>query len=485
MYLGCVSRVLLGIALTAWLLLTVVLPLLSALEWAGSLALDDAQWQALGRAWMRGTTLALVVAAISTALAGLLARSVPPLVLLSLLLVSRAIEALGVLAWGIAPGGLAAGLTLVVDLAPLAALVVLLRLQTRPLELLESAADLGAGPWFRARTIAWPHLRPAFAVAFVWALLEVLGDAVALEIAGGGKLYTPGLLIRDALIQEFAPARAVVGLLGLLIVALPCAWLLAGELRRAESASFRPLPPAPRPLRALGLASFAALAAIPLALIVGEHPVGLGPRDFMLARLLGQTTLIAGSVALLAALLGFAAAIALGPASSRVAVGVLVLPLALPASVFGLLALSVASSLGLSPGTTLTLLALLPQALALGFLVARVLSSVVPRVLIDAAADLGASGLDRLRLIWLPLGRPAMWISFAVVFTWVLGQAATPAFTSGPGGDTLALGLAIMARGGSLAIVRRWALVIVVVPIALVGLVALARALERRRRRSP
>ncbi|MFV8751684.1 ABC transporter permease subunit [Nannocystaceae bacterium ST9] len=469
----------LTIALTAWLLLSVVLPLACAIEWAGSLALEGPQWQAIGRAWARGSMLALIVAAIATVLAGLLARAVPPLALLSLLLISRAIEALGVLAWGVPPGAFAAGLTLVVDLAPLAALVVLLRLRTRPVELLESAADLGAGPWIRAWWIGWPHLRPAFAVAFGWALLEVLGDAVALDIAGGGKVYTPGLLIRDALVHEFAPARAVVGLLGLLIVALPCAWLLAGELRRAESASFRPLAPASPVIRGLGWASFAMLAAVPAALVFGEHPSGFGPRDQMLARLLGQTTLIAGSVALLAALLGFAVAIALGPTSSRRSVAVLVLPLALPASVFGLLALSLASALGLRPGTPLTVLALLPQALALGFLVARVMSSVVPRALIEAAADLGAHAIDRLRLVWLPLGKPALLIAFAVVFTWVLGQAATPAFTSGPGGDTLAVGLAIFARGGGLPVVRRWALAIVVVPISLLVIPVLLRRFAR------
>jgi ABC-type spermidine/putrescine transport system permease subunit II len=469
----------LGFALTAWLLLTVLLPLASAIEWAGSLALDSAQWQALARAWSRGSMLALVVATISTALAALLARTVPPILLLALLLTSRAIESLGVLALGMQPGVVAAGLALVVDLAPLAALVVLLRLRTRPVELIESAADLGAGPWVRARLIGWPHLQPAFLVAFVWALLEVLGDAVALEIAGGGKAYTPGLLIRDALVHEHAPARAVVGLLGLLIVALPCAWLLAGELRRAEVASFRPLPHAAPVIRALGFTSFAMLLAIPAALLLGEHPQGFGTRDAMLVRLLGRTAGIAGSVALLAAVGGFLMAIALGPSRSRAAVAVLVLPLALPASVFGLLALAVAGELGLHPGIVLTVLALLPQALALGFLVARVLSSVVPRVLIEAAADLGANAIDRLRLIWLPLGRPALLVAFAVVFTWVLGQSATPAFTSGPGGDTLAVGLAVMARGGDLEMVRRWALAIVVVPMVLVAIPSLVQRFAR------
>jgi ABC-type spermidine/putrescine transport system permease subunit II len=106
---------------------------------------------------------------------------------------------------------------------------------------------------------------------------------------------------------------------------------------------------------------------------------------------------------------------------------------------------------------------------------------VVPTRLLDAAADLGARPLARLRMVWLPLGRPALAAAAAIVFTWVLGQATIPAFTSGPGGDTLAVGLTVMARGGSLAIVRRWALVSVVVPILAVLLLrSLGRARARR-----
>jgi ABC-type spermidine/putrescine transport system permease subunit II len=474
-------RGLLGATVGVWLLGTLLLPLAAATELARGSVLSAGEWAAIAATWRQGLAACLTAAMLATALAVLLARVVHPLALLVLLLISRASEAQGVLAWGLTPGGPAAVLTLVVDLAPLAALVVLLRMQTRPVELLEAAADLGAGAWTRARTIAWPHLRPAVLVAFVWALLEGLGDTLAFELAGGGKAYAPGLLLRDAMLHELAPARALAVLLGLLLVALPCAWLLAGELRLSEGASWRPLERASLRLRIAGWIAFVLLASVPARLLLGAHPDGFGASDVLLARLLVRSLALAGVVALLGATLGSLLAVLSRSVGSRVSATLLVLPIAIPASVYGLLALAVGVELGLRPGPLLTTLALLPSSLALGFLVARVLGSVVPTRLLDAAADLGASPVERLRMVWLPLGRPALAAAAAIVFTWVLGQATIPAFTSGPGGDTLAVGLTVMARGGSLEVVRRWALVSVVVPILAVLLLrSLGRVRARR-----
>jgi ABC-type spermidine/putrescine transport system permease subunit II len=472
-------RALLGAAVGIWLLGALLLPLAAAVELAQGSVLSRGEWAAIMSAWRSGLVACVIAATLATGIAVLLARVVHPLALLALLLISRASEAQGVLAWGVAPGGPAAVLTLVVDLAPLAALVVLLRLQTRPVELLEAAADLGAGAWMRARTIAWPHLRPAMGVAFVWALLEGLGDTLAFELAGGGKAYAPGLLLRDAMLHEFAPARALVVLLGLLLVALPCAWLLAGELRLADGASWRPLPRASTRLRVAGWVVFTLLASVPARLLLGAHPDGFAAHDMLLGRLLVRTLGLAVVIATLASVLGSLLALlsrAHAGFGARLSATLLVLPIAIPASVYGLLALAVGGEVGLRPGPLLTTLALLPSALALAFLVARVLGSVVPTRLLDVAADLGAGPLERLRLIWLPLGRPALAAAAAIVFAWVLGQATIPAFTSGPGGDTLAVGLTVMARGGSLAIVRRWALVSVLVPILAILLVRARRS---------
>jgi spermidine/putrescine transport system permease protein len=451
-------------------LVFVLAPLLVALASLDSLVLADAQWQALARAWARGSMLALGVAGLATAIAPMLARSVSPVALLALLLTSRTIDALGVLALGVRPGLLAAGLALLADLVPLAALVVALRVRTLPVELLEQAADLGAGAWARLRWVELPHLRPAFALAFAWALLEVLGDALALQLAGGGLAATPGTLIHDALVHEPAPAMAMVGMLGLLALALLLAGLLARELSGQARASARTPPRPCVAVRTIAWLAFAAVLAGPLALVLGEHPRGLAAGDRLLAALLGETLLLALVVATLAALLGFGLALALGRTPSRVAVAVLLIPLAIPAAVQGLLALLAASAIGWTPGRALTIAALLPQALALGFLVARVLIGVVPQALLDAAADLGAGPRERLRYVWLPLAGPALLTSFAIAFTWVLGQAAIPAFTSGPGGDTLAVGLTIVARSGDLPLVRRWALALVLVPLVLVAI---------------
>jgi ABC-type spermidine/putrescine transport system permease subunit II len=230
-----------------------------------------------------------------------------------------------------------------------------------------------------------------------------------------------------------------------------------------------------------GWVAFTLLALVPARLLFGAHPDGFGANDVLLGRLLVRTLGLAAVVAMLGATLGALLAVLSRSVGSRISATLLVLPIAIPASVYGLLALAVGVELGLRPGLLLTTLALLPSSLALGFLVARVLGSVVPSRLLDAAADLGAGPLARLRMVWWPLGRPAIVAAAAIVFTWVLGQATIPAFTSGPGGDTLAVGLTVMARGGSLALVRRWAMVSVLVPIlAVVLLRSLGRARARR-----
>ncbi|EDM76321.1 hypothetical protein PPSIR1_18482 [Plesiocystis pacifica SIR-1] len=213
----------------------VVAPLLVLGELADPFELADYERAAVARAWSRGLLLALGVATLSAALAVPLARAASPLALLGLLLVSRSHLAMGVLALGLAPGPGAATLTLVLDSLPLAALLVGLRLRTRPRARIDAAADLGASWLERAWTFELPHLAPALLAAWSWALLQGLGDVVAFELAGGGHSYTPGLLIRDALLREQAGARALAGVLGILVVALPCAWMVAGELEGFEA----------------------------------------------------------------------------------------------------------------------------------------------------------------------------------------------------------------------------------------------------------
>ncbi|WP_165704008.1 ABC transporter permease subunit [Enhygromyxa salina] len=462
-----------------WLTLVVLLPLGLLVDAAWPFELRGVERAAIARVLLRGLGLSAIAAILSGALGLLLAQTVTPVVLLALLLVSRSVVAHAVLALGLTPGSLAAVVTLIIDVLPFAALVLGLRLRTRPLALIEAARDLGAGPLARAREIEWPHLRPAMLVACTWAFLQGLGDELAFEIAGGGHAYTPGLLIRDALIREQAPARAAVCVVVLIALALPCAWLITRELTAAQRSDWREVPAAPAWVRVAGHSVLALLLIAPVALVVGEHPVGLGPTDRLLAGLFVRSLGIAGVVAALATSAGFGLALASRQVPHPAWIGVAVLaPLAIPPSIHGLLTLGAGTALGLAPGPTLTVVAMLGPALALGFVTARLMTVVIPRALIDAAIDLGASVGERLRLVWLPLARPALIVAGVLTLAWVLGQAAIPAFTSGPGGDTLAVALTIHARAGSIALVRRWSLVLVLVPVLAV---LTARALARWR----
>jgi ABC-type spermidine/putrescine transport system permease subunit II len=460
--------------------LMVLAPLAALIDLAGPLTLTAIEREVLWRSAVRSLGVGLSVASASTLLAVLLARTIPPVLLLASLLLGRFVVAHGVLALGLAPGPWAAGLALIADVAPFAALIVLLRLRTRPIALIEAAADLGAGWWRRAWQVEWPHMRPALLAAFVWALLQALADVIAFERAGGGHAYTLGLLIRDALIRDGAPARALIGVLMLLTLALPCAVAIARELTHAEQVVASPRRP-PAWLRAIGWSSFAAILLGPALLLAGAHPRGFGPGDRQLLELLGRTLALASVVAALASAAGFGLAIATRDGRHRFALSVAVLaPLAIPPSVLGLLSLATATRLAWPPGVALTIVALLGPALAMGFVAARVLISAIPPALLEAAADLGAGKRERLRLVWLTLGRPALLVAAALVLAWVLGQATIPAFTSGPGGDTLAVALTIHARAGAMALVRRWSLVLVIA--ALICAIAVARMTRSRKR---
>lgn len=460
-----------GFAL-GWFVLVVVAPLAALIDLAWPITLTPIERAVLGRSAARSLGLALAIAGATTLLAVPLAATIPPILLLASLLLGRFVVAHGILALGFAPGPGAAALALIADLAPFAALLVLLRLRTRPTALLEAAADLGAGAWTRAWQIEWPHCRPALLAAFVWALLQALADVISFELAGGGHSYTLGLLIRDGLIRDGAPDRALIGVLVLLIAALPCAAAIARELSHAEQARAHPHERPSAWLRALGWLGFAAILLGPVLLLTGPHPKGIGPADHALVELLGRTLALAAIVAVLAGAAGFGLAIATRRRSASVLPMIMLLtPLAIPPSVLGMLSLAAATRVGWPPGFGLTLAALLGPALALGLIAARVLITTIPATLLEAAADLGADSRDRLRLVWLPLGRPALIVAAAVVFAWVIGQAAIPAFTSGPGGDTLAVALTIHARAGAMELVRRWSTVLVIAALACVQVI--------------
>jgi ABC-type Fe3+ transport system permease subunit len=459
-------------------LLAVAVPLATLVEAAltstGAAGPGEA---AVLRSTGRVLALGVGVGAVATALAYPVARTVPVPLLVGAVMVTPLARALGVLGLGVAPGTTAAALGLTAGAVPLAALVVRLRLQARPARWLEAAADLGASAWARAWWIERPYLRPALATAMAWVTLQVLGDVTVLRLAGGGKVYGPALLARDALLRDGAPGRALLVVLVLLAVALGVAARLAHDLRALPGGSPRAFGRARGPLRALGwalwLASLAPLAGlVPVILATPATPRGVD----RLASLLPSTLALALGVSVVAVVLAFGLVLSLRRRSPWAPTVALLLPLALPPSVLGSLWLGAASHLGLQPGDPLTAVALLPAATALAYLAGLLLLRAVPPSLPAAAADLGAGPGRRLALVWWPLARGALVATALLTLAWIVGEPSIPAFTAGPGGSTLAMGLQVLAHGGDVGTLHRGCLVLALLPLgAGAGLVAWRR----------
>ncbi|WP_434425448.1 hypothetical protein [Nannocystis pusilla] len=164
------------------------------------------QWPALLAIAADSLLLALGLTALALALAYPLARAVTAPWLLLFVMVAPLARAFGALALGLSPGTGAVALARLAGNVPLAALLLRARLRTRPRSWLDAAADLGAGPWRRFLAVEWPHLRPAYLLAAVCITLLAIGDATIAAVAGGGKRYTLGLALREAVLLERPPA---------------------------------------------------------------------------------------------------------------------------------------------------------------------------------------------------------------------------------------------------------------------------------------
>ncbi|HEY0134490.1 MAG TPA: ABC transporter permease subunit [Nannocystis sp.] len=460
-------------AIAVWVVLSLGLPLWQLGQEALAVAGPAAPTWVFVLAGVRALALALAVAGIAVVCAYPVARAVPSPVLLMLLLVSPLARALGVLGLGFVPGALAVILAQSSGAIPLAALVLQVRLRGRPVALLEAAADLGAGPWRRFRAIELPLLGPAFALAAGWSALVSIGDVTTLELAGGGKLYTLALLLRDAVLHEANPRRALAIVAVMLAVAVPCALAmaraLAGLAGESSGGDRRP----GRNLTVLGWCGVALSATPMLGLLASvTRGTGEGTGAMMLRGMLARSLVLTLACGAIAASLGFALALARRPsqAGRDPVAALLLLPLALPPVVYGALMLPAGRLLGLGPGPALTLLGLLPMRVALAYAGAVLAVAAVQREVIDGARDLGAGPMARLLRIWWPLLAPAGVALALVGFAHALADGSVPAFTAGPGGSTLAVGMAIVARGGEVDVVPRWALGLSLAPVGAVWL---------------
>lgn len=405
------------------------------------------------------------LAGLALALAYPLARAVPSPWLLACGMVAPLARAVGALHLGLSPGTGTFVLARLAGDLPLAALLLRVHMHARPRVWLEAAADLGAGPWQRFVYVEWPHLRPAFAVAGVYVLLAGLGDATTAAVAGGGLRYTLALALREALLTEAHPRRAALVVALLLALAVPCAWALARGLAAVGGRSGGPAPGGRAGLLLL------AICGLPVAGLVGPalaQPWGAGDR--LLLSQAPATLVSAGLSAIAAAAIGCAAGLGL-PARRGAP---LLLPLALPPAVYGAAWLATAQQIGWRPGIGLTIAALLPGQVAIAYAGAAVARAGTSR-LAEAARDLGAGRAARVRWLWWPLLGPVGAGLALVAFAFAVGDAGASAFTSGPGGSTLAVGLEIVGRGPEVGVVPRWALGLACLPLLAAALAGLIR----------
>ncbi len=475
-------------------LLSLALPLASIVVRAltegsagGSAAIGAEVWMLSGA---RALGLAGIVAALACAAAYPLAIIVPAPLLFGLFLVSPLARALGVLGLGVQPGALAVGLAELGGALPLAALLVLQRLRGQDPRLLAAAADLGASPWLRFRMITLPLLWPALATAGLWTVLVSIGDIATLELAGGGKFYSLGLVLREVAFAMGDDALLAAITAVLLLLALPCAYVLlrgisalgrgtAALAQVANAPRVRRLAPNQLPLGLVACTALA-IAALPFVglLLLMLRPQVAATVLTPLRYALEPTLRVLPLVAALATLSGFA--LALRRPRLPIWAGVLiVLPLAIPPAVQGILALEMGRLVGVAPGEWLTLWGLFPTCLAIAYLGGTLAVGGVPAAIGGAAQDLGALVLTRIHRLWWPLlWRPASGVAL-VLLALTLGAVSVPAFTSGPGGSTLAIALTILARGGGLAAVASITLLLALMPLMLLPMIA---RLTRRRR---
>lgn len=460
-FLGWVAIAIACAALCAPLVVDGAMPTLRHLELAA-------------RTLARGGALAAIVAAACATLAWPVARAVPATVLLAWAMVGSTARSLGVLALGVAPGSLAIVLAGLVGGLPWIALLLQMRLRTIDAAQLDAARNLGADAWARWRRIEWPIGRSALAFGALWVALQHTGDTATYELAGGGKMYSAALLLRDAALVDDARALASALLVLVVVLAVPLTiWVARGLAELVPKQAAVPTAASASPI---GIA-IATVALVPVLAVLPHATRAWSAADAMIASRIDATLGVVVVVALLAVVLGACAAITI----PRRASALLLLPLVLPPTTYGLAALDVARIVGVAPGMFFTVLGTLPVAVALVFVACTLARPRVPQSLVDAAADLGAGPVARLRRIWAPRMGP-VWIAAALlVGAYCWADAAIAPFTSGPGEGTVAVATVLAARGADAFAASRWAWVQIAATIVLV---LAASWLWRERRRA-
>jgi len=202
--------------------------------------------------------------------------------------------------------------------------------------------------------------------------------------------------------------------------------------------------------------------------------------DDQIMQALATSLWVAGAASLGATILGVSGALALhqsrvrfkGPLSVLVA-----LPLALPELVLGLASVIWFGTLGLNLGMSTVIVGHITLTTAYVVTVINARLTDLDDALTDAALDLGASPLQALWRVTLPLLTPAIGAGAMMAFTLSFDDFMISFFTSGVDRDTLPMRIYAMIRFG----INReiYALSTVLIAVTAVGMV-LSAALRRR-----
>jgi spermidine/putrescine transport system permease protein len=370
------------------------------------------------------------------------------------------------------PSWLAVSLGMIAASLPLAIISLYASVERLDWRLADAARDLHASrlrtAWHGVVVPAWPGLLAAFTLTFV----PALGSFVIPDLLGGAKHWMIGNLVQ----QQFGTSRnwPYGAALGLLLVAgtIPAVVVLSRR-RAGASEAGGGVPRASRAATWFAAGSFLLLYLPMLAVVVASFAstkTGLSfgaltlewyrsvLRDARLMELAANTLTLAAVSTAISTVLGTMLALSLERfpwrAGLRSAVdGMLTLPVVMPDV---LLAAGVVVAMGVlrrasdlfEPGMSAMVLGHVSFQLAFVTMVVRARLASVGTACEEAAADLHATGLTRLRRVTLPLLAPGIAGGAMLAFTLSLDDFVISFMTASPSSTTLPVHIYASVRRG-------------------------------------
>ncbi|OBC07733.1 hypothetical protein A5784_08025 [Mycobacterium sp. 852013-50091_SCH5140682] len=368
-----------------------------------------------------------------------------------------------------------AQLGVVYNYLPLAVLPIVVALDRLDPALRMAGRDLGASPWRVFWQVTVPAARPGLISAGVLVFIPLMGDYVTPAVLGGVNVFVVGALISDSFLvtQDWAlGAAAAVFLIVLVAVVLSLAGLLCVGLRRVLHL-LRPLDLAarlPRPnlplvrrqvsepvLRVYGVAFLVFLWSPILTVAAYSFNQGRSlavwdgpgfrwyaaiPENNLLTDAVGQSVLVAVLSTVIALLIGTLAGIALANSHAVIRRGLTVILMVVfvtpeIVAATGSLMLYLQTGPLMADGTTrLVISHSVVSTVMVAFVVSARLKSLDTNLL-AAGADLGATPLQVLRRVLLPIAAPAIAAGAVLASTFSLDDVIASSIVSTVGSTTL------------------------------------------------